>query len=447
MDVNYNFCDCQFISKGCVNFDCSYIPIAGGQAGSTCEGTYNDYAHEAFNSLGDPPTLTPTQTPSTSNPTMRPTLIPTPQPTTPSSMGQGPWQYCNTTYCECSGFDFSLYTGTIVCTSGEDFCDPLTRVCTSSITQEYTIEAGSIEGYYTCANLSYPIEQSVCYRDPGYGTTCSISVDGTTCSSCFYDRDNSSCLSFDCANVGGNEGSSCDEEQTFATDAMAAFAYAGTPIEDQTWYFLCQQTYYNLFAGYCDCSRFDTLTATGDIDCFVPNYCWDGEEGSFCGQITNTYAVDRFGSYEQNLCYYIGNIETCYQISNQLDSQATQVCTVNGIECESCNTLECYSFDCSNTELGTFGSGVLNASEGYCSEYALIHPAFGFEAETLAPTIMTDIPTDVPSAVSPDQSSLQPSPAPGDVPSPPSSASTFGTKVTGLAVISSGITLSFLAFG
>ena len=90
---------------------------------------------------------------------------------------------------------------------------------------------------------------------------------------------------------------------------------------------------------------------------------------------------------------------------------------------------------------------MLNASEGYCSEYALIHPAFGFEAETLAPTIMTDVPTDVPSAVSPDQLSLQPSPAPGDVPSPPSSASSFGTKVTGLVVISSGITLSFLAFG
>ena len=393
--VNDKDCtSCKLITDECVQFDCRNIPQGRGNQGNSCyEG---DYAHDHFEALSKP---------------------------------VGPWKYCDyednyyTQHCSCDEFDSSKYSGTITCTRFQDYCHPVSRVCSTNATSVYTIQEGTVVSTQDCLYLFHPILQSVCLSlDPAATSPpgdCTMTIDGTECQQCLYSNSKDGCIEFDCRNVvqdiagTHNNGTTCEDQ--FPTDEVAQFYVVdGTMQYDMAWYDLC----YGDGSAYCDCvTSFNVTTATGTISCLAPNYCLDDEE--VCGQVSQIYTVDRYGSYQHDRCYSnfssSEDVEVCYQYDNNHHHDDNSIeesnfsCTVNSVKCHSCrryvSSSACgdgvyvSSFDCTNTELGTFFLGLEETNSNVdVKNCARIHPVFGFVSDTRSPSAqpssaMTQSPT------------------------------------------------------
>ena len=396
--VNEKDCtSCKLVTDECVQFDCRNIPQGRGNQGNSCyEG---DYAHDHFEALTKP---------------------------------VGPWQYCKnedassylySQQCSCDEFDSSKYSGTITCSRFQDYCHPISRVCATNATSVYTIQEGTAVSTQDCLYLFHPTPQSVCVSSDPDGASppgdCTMTIDGTECQQCYYSSSKDGCIEFDCRNVftdisgTHNNGTTCEDQ--FPTDEVAQFYVAdSTKQGDTTWYDLC----YGDGSSYCDCvTAFNVTTATGTINCVAPNYCL----GGVCGQASQRYTVDRYGSYEHDRCYSnfssSEDVEVCYQYTNNHHYDDTSFkesnfsCTVNSVKCHSCHPtvspscgdgergVYVSSFDCTNTELGTFFLGLEETpTDVDVNKCTRIHPAFGFVSDTRSPSAqpssaMTQSPT------------------------------------------------------
>jgi hypothetical protein len=120
--------------------------------------------------------------------------------------------------CDCEGVDVATYTGSLSCQYSEQICGDLSNVCGGNVTFCYQITYDlSVSAPYTfqtqmqydfTSPTVFQYQYGVQYTGSPDPDSCTVSFDGTQCTSCeftqiLYDGDNAptDCVMFDCGNT------------------------------------------------------------------------------------------------------------------------------------------------------------------------------------------------------------------------------------------------------
>jgi hypothetical protein len=239
------------------------------------------------------------------NATGSPTASPTGTNGTYTDTTGGPGVYCDPDSpfygdleCNCEDWVSENNTGALECTLFNETCYTGCEDTCYSIDFSYNTD-GSAISYQYCYDFVSPFEQTFCF---GFSSdqSCLISLDGTTCSSCYTSYrlncdngscDSESCSNFNCSNLDLGTGNSC-----YDSVVPPAFYDCYLYLNDQ--YPSCSicpddniaypETYFDLPGyGSFNCSYIGDLASYGTLNpqqctyatALAANACCEGAEG------------------------------------------------------------------------------------------------------------------------------------------------------------------------